>query len=87
VTNIEILNVVGGHFDRLWKKKHFTYYVISVWSRFWGYKDVGQLWYIIPKHIPFYVTSATMLGIVLQNVTNRMKILKDEAGPLPCIIR
>jgi superfamily II DNA helicase RecQ len=87
VTNIEMLNAVGGHFDRLWKKKHFTDRVISVvwdeghcvsvWSGFREYKNVERLRYIIPKHIPFYVTSATMPDIVLQDVMNRMKISKD----------
>ena len=87
VTNIEMLNAVRGHFDRLWKKEHFTDHVISVvwdeghcvsvWSGFWEYKNVEQLWYIIPKHIPFYVTSATMPDIVLQDIMNRMKISKD----------
>lgn len=82
-----MLNTVGGHFDRLWKKKHITDHVISVvwdeghcvsvWSGFQECKNVEWLQYIIPKHIPFYITSATMPDIVLQHVMNRMKISKD----------
>ena len=41
------------------------------------YKNMEQLRYIILKHIPFYVTSATMPDIVLQDIMNRMMILKD----------
>ena len=82
-----MLNAVRGHFDRLWKEKHLTDCVISVvwddrhcvsvWSGFQEYKNVEQLRYIIPKHILFYITSATMPDIVLQDVMNRMKISKD----------
>ena len=41
------------------------------------YENVEQLQYIILKHILFYVTSATMPDIVLQDIMNRMTILKD----------
>jgi superfamily II DNA helicase RecQ len=84
MTNIEIFDTIGGGFDKLWKHKPFTSCVISViwdeghcvskWADFRPeYKNAGQLRYIIPRHIPFYVTLATLPPVVLLDV---MKILQ-----------
>lgn len=90
VTNIELFDRVGGGFDKLWKHEPFASRVISViwdeghciskWSEFRPeYKNAGRLRYIIPKHIPFYVTSATLPPLVLQDVMDILHIRKDNA--------
>ena len=81
---------MDGGFDKLWKHEPFTSRVISIiWDEGhcvskWGdfrpeYKTAGRLRYIIPRHIPFYVTSATMPPIVLDDIMNNLQIRKDNA--------
>lgn len=92
-TNVEILNEVGGHFDKLWKSHLFTDRVISLiwdeghcistWSGFREYKHVERLRYIIPSHIPFYITSATLPSPVLQDVRDLLRI-RDDAYLFRC---
>ena len=71
VTNIDIFEEVDGPFDKLWKRDLFSSKVISIiwdeghcvskWADFRPeYKNAGQLRYLIPSHIPFYVTLATL---------------------------
>ena len=68
--------------------KHFTDRVISViWDEghcvsTWGgfrieYKDAERLRYIIPRHIPFYVTSATLPLRVLRDIEDILQIRND----------
>ena len=89
VTNIEIFDAVDGYFDKLWKEDLFTSRVISIiwdeghcvskWADFHPeYKNAGCLRYIIPSHIPFYVTSATLPAIVLNDVMNILHMQKDN---------
>ncbi|KAF7967710.1 hypothetical protein HWV62_33295 [Athelia sp. TMB] len=90
VTNIEIFDKVGGYFDKLWKHEPFASKVISIiWDEAhcvskWGefrpeYKTAGRLRWIIPRHIPFYITSATLPPIVLQDVMSILHMSKDNA--------
>jgi ATP-dependent DNA helicase RecQ len=69
----------GGGFEKLWTNKDFASKVISiVWDEAqcvstWGtfrpeYKIAGSLRYLLPKDIPFYITSATLPPDVLQDV-------------------
>ncbi|KDQ60142.1 hypothetical protein JAAARDRAFT_125858, partial [Jaapia argillacea MUCL 33604] len=85
VVNPEILMEVGGHFEKLWKKSHFTskllYIVfdeghcISEWSEFRNqYKHVGSLRYLIPDMVPFYVTSATLPTATLADVSDILQL-------------
>jgi len=89
VTNIEIFDEVDGYFDKLWKHEPFTSRVVSIiWDEGhcvskWGdfrpeYKNAGRLRYLIPSHIPFYVTSATLPAIVLDDVMNILHMRKDN---------
>ncbi|KAF7348212.1 p-loop containing nucleoside triphosphate hydrolase protein [Mycena sanguinolenta] len=79
VTNIETLMKPGGGFEKLWNDKKFMSRVISVvWDEAqciskWGdfrpeYKIAGNLRHLIPKDIPFYITSATLPADVLHDV-------------------
>lgn len=89
VTNIETFRKEGGGFDELWKKPDFTRRVISiVWdeghscSR-WAdirpeYKYIERLRYMLPKTIPFYVTSATLPPLVLDDVMRILHIRSDN---------
>jgi len=89
VTNIETFRKEGGGFDKLWKNPAFVRRVISItWdegqciSR-WAdirpeYKDVERLRYLLPKDIPFYVTSATLPPLILHDVMDILRIRKDN---------
>ena len=90
VTNIETFDKIGGGFDKLWKYEPFQSRVISIiWDEAhcvskWGefrpeYKTAGRLRYIIPQHIPFYITSATLPPVVLQDVMKILQVRKDNA--------
>jgi superfamily II DNA helicase RecQ len=68
--------------------KHFTDRVISVvWDEghcisTWGgfrneYKDAERLRYIIPRHIPFYITSATLPQCVLHDIKDILQVRND----------
>ncbi|KAJ7626573.1 P-loop containing nucleoside triphosphate hydrolase protein [Mycena polygramma] len=83
VTNIETLMKPGGGFDKLWNDKDFMSKVISVvWDEAqciskWGdfrpeYKTAGTLRHLIPKDIPFYITSATLPPDVLHDVMSTL---------------
>jgi superfamily II DNA helicase RecQ len=89
VTNIETFRKEGGGFDQLWKNPNFVKRIISiVWdegqcvSR-WAdirpeYKDAERLRYLLPKNIPFYVTSATLPPLVLYDVMDILHIRHDN---------
>ncbi|KAJ7733400.1 P-loop containing nucleoside triphosphate hydrolase protein [Mycena maculata] len=83
VTNIETLMKPGGGFEKLWNNKNFMTKVISVvWDEAqciskWGdfrpeYKIAGTLRHLIPKDIPFYITSATLPADVLHDVMSTL---------------
>ncbi|KAJ6570683.1 P-loop containing nucleoside triphosphate hydrolase protein [Mycena sp. CBHHK59/15] len=91
VTNIETLMKPGGGFEKLWNNKDFMSKVISVvWDEAqcvskWGdfrpeYKTAGTLRNLLPKDIPFYITSATLPPDVLHDVmaTLGMRETKTE---------
>lgn len=89
VTNIEIFDQIGGGFSKLWKHEPFASRVISIiwdeghciskWSAFRPeYKTAGRLRYVIPKHIPFYITSATLPPIVLRDVMDILHVRKEN---------
>jgi superfamily II DNA/RNA helicase len=89
VTNIEIFEEMDGPFEKLWKQDLFTSKVISIiwdeghcvsrWADFRPeYKNAGRLRYIIPSHIPFYVTSATLPPIVLDDVMSILHMQKSN---------
>jgi hypothetical protein len=80
---------VDGYFDKLWKRDLFASKVVSIisdeghcvskWADFRPeYQNAGRLQYIIPSHIPFYITSATLPTIVLDNVMNILHMRKDN---------
>ncbi|OCH86117.1 P-loop containing nucleoside triphosphate hydrolase protein [Obba rivulosa] len=85
VINPEILMREGGHCEKLWKKSAFTsrllYFVfdeghcVSEWSSFWEqYKYVGNLRFLIPDTIPFYIASTTLLSPVLSDITDSLNL-------------
>ncbi|KAF8192846.1 P-loop containing nucleoside triphosphate hydrolase protein [Mycena galopus ATCC 62051] len=91
VTNIETLMKPGGGFQNLWTNKAFASKVISiVWDEAhcvskWGsfrpeYKIAGSIRHLLPKDIPFYITSATLPPDVLDDVmtTLDMRVGKTE---------
>ncbi|KAJ7269494.1 hypothetical protein C8J57DRAFT_1435518 [Mycena rebaudengoi] len=83
VTNIETLMKPGGGFEKLWNDKNFMARVISViWDEAqciskWGdfrpkYKIADTLRHLIPKDIPFYITSATLPADVSHDVMSNL---------------
>lgn len=75
----------GGGFEALWKNETFTSRIISiVWDEahcisYWGefrpeYKDAKRLRYLLPRHIPFYLASATLPPLVLRDVMDTLQI-------------
>ncbi|KAF8171787.1 P-loop containing nucleoside triphosphate hydrolase protein [Mycena galopus ATCC 62051] len=89
VTNIETLMKPGGGFEKLWTNSVFASQVISiVWDEGqcvskWGtfrpeYKIAGPLRCLLPKDIPFYVTSATLPPDVLEDVMATLSMRKDK---------
>lgn len=79
VTNIKTLSKTGGGFEKLFVNKDFMSRVISiVWDESqcvskWGdfrpeYKNAGNLRHLIPRSIPFLVTSATLPPRALEDV-------------------
>ncbi|KAI0052949.1 P-loop containing nucleoside triphosphate hydrolase protein, partial [Auriscalpium vulgare] len=88
VVSPEILMQEGGEFERMWKNSVFTSKIISlVWDEghcvsTWGgfrpeYKEARRLRYLIPRSIPFFIASATLPTLVLQDV---MDILQVQAS-------
>ena len=58
----------------VWDEGH----CISTWGGFWNeYKDAERLRYIIPQHIPYYITSATLPQCVLHNIEDILQIRND----------
>jgi ATP-dependent DNA helicase RecQ len=81
--NIETLMKPRGGFENLWNNKTFASKFISiVWDEAqcvskWGtfrpeYKIAGSLRYLLPKDIPFYITSATLPPDVLEDVMSTL---------------
>lgn len=75
----------GGGFEALWKNEAFTSRIISiVWDEahcisYWGdfrpeYKDAKRLRYLLPRHIPFYLASATLPPLVHRDVMDTLQI-------------
>jgi len=79
VTNIETLSKPDGGFEKQFQNKDFMSKVISiVWDGAqrvskWGdfrpeYKTAGNLCHLIPRTIPFFITSATLPLRILDDV-------------------
>jgi len=80
----------SGKVEKLWKMASFTKQIlnfifdeghcISQWGTFRKeYLNLGQLHYLIPERIPFYVTSATLPLPILLDVVDILKIRLDQA--------
>ncbi|KZV63589.1 P-loop containing nucleoside triphosphate hydrolase protein [Peniophora sp. CONT] len=89
IVNPEELMKEGGEFDKLLHNEGFTSRIISVvWDEAhcvatWGdfrpeYKAVRRLRYIIPRSIPFLVTSATLPKHILKEVHEILQIRSDR---------
>jgi superfamily II DNA helicase RecQ len=89
VTNIETLMKPGGGFKNLWNNKTFTSKVISiVWDKAqsvskWGtfhpeYKIASSLRHLLPKDIPFYITSVTLPPDVLKDVMSTLSMCEGK---------
>lgn len=87
--NPEILMKNRGVFEKMWKKPTFTArlqnfivdegQVVAQWADFrQEYKYLGQLRWMIPDTIPFYVASATLPTPVLNNVTKHLRLRPTE---------
>ncbi|KAL1751931.1 P-loop containing nucleoside triphosphate hydrolase protein [Schizophyllum commune] len=79
VTNIEIAGRPQGEFEKLWRDRKWSSKLICVvwdeahcvckWADFRPeYKDAGRIRRIVPDHIPFFLTSATLPKAVLLDV-------------------
>lgn len=88
-TNIETFRRDGGGFEKLWRSPEFVQKVISIiWDEGhcvskWAdirpeYKDIERLRYLLPKNIPFYITSATLPPIVLQDVMDILHVRPNK---------
>ena len=80
---------------KLWTKPHvtkrilyFTFdegHCVSQWNKFRKeYQHVGDLRYLIPETIPFYVASATLPPAILLDVIEILRLRPDKTE---CIIR
>lgn len=87
VTNIETVMKKGEGFEKLWKIPQFTSRLVSVvWDEAhciskWGsfrpeYKEAGRLRYLLPKGLPFVITSATLPPLVLSDVMDILQVSK-----------
>ncbi|KAG2144045.1 P-loop containing nucleoside triphosphate hydrolase protein [Suillus cothurnatus] len=78
-----------ARFKRLWENKKFIEKVFAITfdeshciSK-WGdsfhpeYGDIGNLRWILPAHIPFHITSATMPPHILEDVKRKLQIRSD----------
>ena len=76
-------------FAGLWQNHLFTNRLISITfdeghciSKRAGfrtdYKQVDRLRYLLPRHVHFYVVSATMPAIVLRDIIGSLQIRKDQ---------
>jgi superfamily II DNA helicase RecQ len=79
----------NGNVSKLWSKPHvtkrilyFTFdegHCVSQWSKFRKeYKHLGDLRYLIPETIPFYVASATLPPALLLNVVEILRLRPDK---------
>lgn len=79
----------SGEVDKLWKKTSFTKKIlnfifdeghcISQWGTFRKeYLNLGELRYLIPERIAFYVASATLPLPILLDVVDILKIRLDQ---------
>jgi len=89
IVNPEIL-MGSGEVEKLWKTASFTKRIlnfifdeghcISQWGTFRKeYLNLGQLCYLIPEHILFYVALATLPLPILLDVVDILKIRLDQA--------
>ena len=73
------------HIERWWKKPAFTNQILNIifdeahciqqWGSFHKeYLHVGELRYLIPNHIPFYVASATLPPALLADVIETLHL-------------
>jgi superfamily II DNA helicase RecQ len=83
------MSKVSGGFEKLWEDKHLMSKVISiVWDESqcvskWGdfcpeYKTAGNLRHLIPRRIPFFITSATLPPRVLGDVMAMLDMRMDN---------
>ncbi|KII90675.1 hypothetical protein PLICRDRAFT_697180 [Plicaturopsis crispa FD-325 SS-3] len=90
VTNIELALKDGNGFGKLWKTSNFASRIISViWDEAhciskWGnfrpeYKDAGRLRYLLPPGVRYFITSATLPPLVLNDVLDILQIRKEKA--------
>ncbi|KAL6308381.1 P-loop containing nucleoside triphosphate hydrolase protein [Sparassis latifolia] len=79
----------GGGFGRLWKNELLTAQIISIvwdeghcvsiWKSFRPeYREAGRLRYLIPRTIPFLVTSATLSESVCNDVIETLQMRRDK---------
>lgn len=89
MVNPEILMKSRGVFEKMWKKPTFTArlqnfivdegQVVAQWAEFRPeYKYLGQLRWMIPDTIPFYVASATLPTPILNEVTKHLRLRPTE---------
>lgn len=78
-----------GRFSQLWKGDRFTRKIlhfvideaqcISLWGEFrHEYLNIGNLRFLIPETIPFYVASATLPSPVLLDITDILCLRPNE---------
>jgi superfamily II DNA helicase RecQ len=77
-------------FEALWRNDQFTKrllcitidegHCISRWGGFCPeYRDIGRLRYMLPRHVRFYVASATMPRVVIHDVMGILHVRKEDA--------
>lgn len=90
LTNVETLMKPVGGFEGLWRNDRFTRrllcitmdegHCISRWGGFRPeYHEIGRLRYMLPRHVRFYVASATMPSIVMREVMDILHIQTKDA--------
>ena len=88
IINPEIL-MGNDEVEKLWKKPEFTKqllnfifdegHCISQWGSFRKeYAHLGALRYLIPKHVPFYVASATLPLPILLDIIDILQLRLDK---------
>jgi ATP-dependent DNA helicase RecQ len=88
IVNPEIL-MGNDNIEKLWKKPHVTKRIMSIifdeghcistWNKFRNqYQRVGDLRYLIPEKVPFYVVSATLPPAVLLDIVEILKLRPKE---------
>ena len=95
VVSPEIVMQKNGTFGKLFKIKKFMdrlrtivfdeAHCISKWGSFWPeYREVGQLCYILPHHVRYYITSATLSKSVLQDISQILNLQQEETEFFLC---